>query len=69
MKKYDVNNKNTLKAIGLESVDNQPLLGLIELQSHPSWGYTGNIDKITAVSRVSRLFYFLMKEFFVIYNL
>lgn len=68
MKKYDVNKKNTLKAIGLESVDNQPLLG-IELQSHPSWGYTGNIDKITAVSRVSRLFYFLMKEFFVIYNL
>lgn len=55
MKKYDVNNKNTLKAIGLESVDNQPLLG-IELQSHPSWGYIGNIDKITAVSRVSRLF-------------
>ena len=55
MKKYDVNNKNTLKAIGLESVDNQPLLG-IELQSHPSWGYTGNIDKLTAVSRVSRLF-------------
>ena len=42
-----------MKAIGLESVDNQPLLG-IELQSHPSWGY--NIDKITAVSRVSRLF-------------